>query len=60
MKELLWWGFLHVNGEILLKRYYNQDDIYEAEDSGFVVDIFGPFEAPNRDKAMELLTEKLT
>lgn len=60
MKKLLWWGYLHVDGSVLLKRYYNQDDIYEAEDSGFVVDIYGPFEADTRDEAMRLLTKNIT
>jgi hypothetical protein len=54
---LKWWGYLHESGSIQLKRYFDNEDIYEAEDSPFVQEVLGPFEAESRDEAILILQE---
>lgn len=56
-----WWGYLHTNGTIHLKRYH--DDFGEAamddaEESDFVRDIWGPFQADNREEAFAILRKE--
>jgi hypothetical protein len=51
MKELMWWGYLHTEGTVHLKRYFSPDDIIEAEDSPFVQAAFGPFPSKTREEA---------
>ena len=31
-----WWAYLHVNGTIQVKRLFDHNDIYEAQQSPFV------------------------
>lgn len=54
-----WWGYLHTNGTIQVKRYFDMRDIQEARESVFVLETVGPFEVKDRDaaifKAKELL-----
>lgn len=47
----MWWGYRHLTGKVILKRYFSPADIDEAEKSGFVEDIFGPFEASDQEDA---------
>jgi hypothetical protein len=55
MEEMynLWWGYLHVEGTIQAKRYFDKLDIREAQESPFVARVFGPFEAKDRQDAIE-------
>lgn len=48
-----WWGYVHVNGNIQVKRYFDQQDIEEAQESPFTSHVYGPFEAKDRDDAIE-------
>ena len=54
-----WWGYYHTNGHIQAKRYFSQDDITEADKSPFCKESFGPFEADDRDDAINILTKVL-
>jgi hypothetical protein len=62
-KPLLeWYGYLHVNGSIHLKRYrpeLQRGDIDEAVESDFVSVVKGPFKAENREEAMKILRREL-
>jgi hypothetical protein len=58
MNKLKWWGYLHVNGNIQAKRYFSRLDIQEARESEFVRYIYGPFDAMNRDEALDILYER--
>ena len=57
--ENLWWGYLHTNGHLQAKRYFSREDLDEAGERPFVEKYFGPFEAKDRDQALEILTQKL-
>jgi hypothetical protein len=47
----MWWGYMHANGSLIVKRYFDERDIEEAKESPFVREIFGPIQAPNRQEA---------
>ena len=55
MSKNLWWGYLHVEGTIQAKRYFDRLDLEEAGESPFVKSYFGPFEAENREEALNIL-----
>jgi hypothetical protein len=55
-----WYGYLHVNGGMVCKRYFSemsQGDIDEAIESDFVWQVHGPFEAESRSAALKILRE---
>ena len=50
--ELDWWGYVHANGSIQIKRWFgDQRDIDEAKESDFVENTYGPFKAVGREGA---------
>ena len=59
MSELQWWGYLHTNGSIQVKRYFDEGDLTEARESPFVVTTCRPFDADNRDEAIKIASGKL-
>ncbi len=56
-----WWGYLHVNGSIQVKRAFVtvNVDIYEADQSDFVQRTTGVFMAKNREQALAIARSKL-
>lgn len=51
-----WWGYIHVvDRNLILKRYYDYEDINDAERSDFVSVIIQPFRAGSRVEALEIL-----
>lgn len=38
-----WWGYIHEDGSIHTKRYFDKGDLIEAAESPFVKRIFGPW-----------------
>jgi hypothetical protein len=50
-----WWGYRHSNRSYQVKRYFGEIDIIEAKQSSFVEQVYGPFEAENREDALEKL-----
>lgn len=60
MSKLKWWGYLHTNGNIQVKRYFGPRDISEAIESPFCEKVTGePFYAKHRADAIEQATELL-
>lgn len=55
MEKLEWWGYLHVEGTLQVKRYFGPRDIKEAQESPFVDIVHGPFLAQDRDDALKIL-----
>lgn len=53
MSEIMWWGYLHTNGHVQVKRYFDPQDLVEAYSSPFVKQVFEPFEAVDRDVAVQ-------
>ena len=51
----LWWGYLHTSGTLQVKRYFGREDIVEALQSPFCQKVEGPFEAENREEALEIV-----
>lgn len=49
--SLMWWGYIHTNETIQIKRYFSHEDIIEAKESPFVKEYYGPFEADSRRDA---------
>ena len=50
---LKWYAYKHVNGELHLKRYWNDyGDIIEARESPFVAEVTEPFDADTRELAI--------
>lgn len=55
--KLLWWGYLHTEGTIQAKRYFEPLDIQEANESPFCEIVVGPFEAIDRVEALFKINE---
>lgn len=49
--KIEWYAYLHKAGSIHVRRYFDVDDIKEADESPFVSKVIGPFEANNSDDA---------
>jgi len=61
MKKLLWWGYLHTNWNAQAKRFWEDNgalDIADARKSPFVDRIHWPFQALDRDEALNILITK--
>ena len=57
--KIIWWGYVHENGSIQVKRYWDKGDIDEAMESPFCKTIIQPFPCDNRDKAIEFIKEQV-
>lgn len=56
--KIKWWGYIHTNGSLQVKRYFDKRDLSEAEESPFVDTIYQPFEADGYDHAKQILKER--
>ena len=54
-----WWGYLHINNTIQVKRYFDCEDLHEANASPFVKIVVNPFKATGRENALEIIKQKL-
>ena len=61
MEATKWWGYLHVNGQPQLKRWFGDHEDYtgDCEGNSFVVQVVPPFEADTREEAMCTLKREL-
>ena len=50
-----WWGYIHTSGSIQVKRYFGPLDIQEAEESEFCKEVYGPFDATDRQDAIKVI-----
>jgi hypothetical protein len=53
-----WWGYVHTSGSLQAKRYFGPEDIQEANESPFCKQVVGPFDAKDRDEALEIVKRK--
>ena len=53
-----WWGYIHTNKSIQVKRYFSKLDTDEANESPFVSKVYGPFKAKDRADAIEIIRKK--
>lgn len=54
-----WWAYLHTNGSIQVKRFFDRRDLQDASDSPFVRSYTQPFDAKDRDDAIRQAMEQL-
>jgi len=54
-----WWGYLHSEGTLQVKRYFGPMDIQEANESPFCQIVVGPFNAKDREEAIKILKSQL-
>ena len=61
MNEIMWWGYLHQNGSIQVKRWFGDHKDYtdDCENNPFVVQVVVPFKASSREEATKIITERL-
>lgn len=48
MEKIQWWGYRHISGTLIIKRYFAPIDIDEAMESQFVRHTLGPVNADSR------------
>ena len=58
MKLPLWWGYLHVNGVVHAKRFFDNQDLKEAHDSPFVQAVCTPIPCINHEAALTVFHDK--
>jgi len=54
-----WWAYLHTNGSVQVKRYFDERDLSEARESDFVQEVTQPFEALDRFDAITIAHTRL-
>ena len=59
MADFKWWGYLHQNNSIQVKRFFDQRDLDEARQSPFVKSVWLPFHARNREEALNVIQEHI-
>lgn len=61
-EKLMWWGYLHQNGTLQLKRWWGDHADYttDCEGNDFVEAVKPPFEADSREEAMDILRATFT
>lgn len=57
--EIKWWGYLHTDGSVHVKRYFGPEDLVEARESPFVRSAYGPFDAENHFNARDILLARI-
>jgi len=59
--KLMWWGYLHSNGTVQVKRWWgdHEDYIEDCRDNIFVQRVVPPFEAPTVQDAFETISKRL-
>jgi hypothetical protein len=60
--EIQWWGYLHQNGSLQVKRWFGDHGDYttDCEGNDFVVRVVPPFTAGSREEAIKIIHTKLT
>lgn len=58
MTQIEWWAYIHENGTLHVRRYFDMLDILEAQESPFVKRVFGPMPIDTREGALAYFTEK--
>jgi hypothetical protein len=61
MSDLQWWGYLHADGNIHVKRYFGDPKDYttDVEGNDFVMAVVPPFKAENQQQAQRIVNERL-
>lgn len=59
-EKLTWWGYIHINGGVQAKRYWDKRDLDDAYESDLVRWVHGPFEATGREDALNIVAQAYT
>lgn len=61
MSDIMWWGYLHQNNTIQVKRWFGDHKDYtdDCDGNDFVQRVVPPFAAPTREEAVRIITERL-
>ena len=54
-----WWGYLHINGTVQVKRFFRITDLDDARESDFVLAVTWVFDATDRNDALRQAEEIL-
>ena len=57
--NIQWWGYLHTDDSLHVKRYFSSRDKEEAYESDFVMSVHGPWEVSSKERALDKLKESL-
>lgn len=59
--KIYFWGYLHQNGTIQVKRWFGDHKDYtdDCEGNDFVQQVVRPFAADSHEKAVEIITHRL-
>ena len=59
--KIMWWGYEHCNGKLILKRWFGDHKDYTDDCIGndFVIRVCSPFEADTEVEAWKTLQEKI-
>ena len=59
--NLMWWGYLHSNGSIQVKRWFGDHKDYtdDCQDNPFVLEVVRPFQAASQTEAYTYISEQL-
>lgn len=57
--KFLWWGYQHQNGNYQAKRFFDERDLEDAEESPFAEKIIRPFKAFGREDALKIIKLKI-
>ena len=62
MEKNMWWGYLHQNGSIQVKRWFGDVKDYtdDCEGNDFVQRVVVPFEADSREEALQIIKIELS
>lgn len=57
----MWWGYLHQNGQVQVKRWFGNHKDYtdDCEGNEFVVEVVRPFAADTREAAETYIKNQL-
>ena len=62
MSKIMWWGYLHQNGSIQVKRWFGDHKDYteDCEGNDFVQTVVRPFEAESHEAATKIITDAVS
>jgi hypothetical protein len=57
----MWWGYLHSNKTIQVKRWFGdiKDYTEDCEGNPFILRVVTPFEAKSHEEALHIIAERL-
>lgn len=61
MQENMWWGYLHSNNSVQVKRWFGDRKDYteDCEGNAFVLQVIKPFVANSKEEAEQIICKQL-